>query len=298
MMEGKKTDVRLGRTKGKGEDDLDWHAAFREAIELDFEDYKDVLSFEFEHNLTTQPLRIDALIIKKSPGAVITKNLGKIFKDFNVLEYKNPDDYFSVKDYYKSLAYVYLYIALDKKANIGNITLSIVESRKPVELIKHLEGHGLKATMEKAGIYKVEGAGFPVQIIINLELSKADSLWLRNLRKGLDTEDAMQVLDKLNDKEKLAQALAYLEVLMKANVSTIKGVINMKYPTIEEILADTIPGKKLIDRSRAQGISQGVSQGEQKVLSLLKQGYTVDAIEKMLNQQSNEAGTKQAKPTA
>jgi hypothetical protein len=49
-------------------------------------------------------------------------------------------------------------------------------------------------------------------------------------------------------------------------------------------------GKKFVEK--------GMAQGEQKVLNLLKQGYTVDAIEKMLNQQNHESETPPARPTA
>ena len=39
-----------------------WHPAFVQAIQQELEDYLDVLTFESEHQLTTEPLKIDVLI--------------------------------------------------------------------------------------------------------------------------------------------------------------------------------------------------------------------------------------------
>ena len=41
---------------------ISWHPAFIQAIQLELEDYLDVLTFETEHQLTTEPLKIDVLI--------------------------------------------------------------------------------------------------------------------------------------------------------------------------------------------------------------------------------------------
>ena len=67
-----------------------WHPAFLQAIQLELEDYLDVLTFESEYQLTTEPLKIDVLIIKKKKDVVIEKNIAQIFRQFNVVEYKSP----------------------------------------------------------------------------------------------------------------------------------------------------------------------------------------------------------------
>jgi hypothetical protein len=71
-----------------GSPPVDWHAAFRDGIQLAFLPYRRSLSFEFEYPLNTEPLRIDAVIIKKQPGAVIDMPLGALFRQVNILEYK------------------------------------------------------------------------------------------------------------------------------------------------------------------------------------------------------------------
>ncbi|MDR1108940.1 MAG: hypothetical protein LBL19_07895, partial [Spirochaetaceae bacterium] len=54
---------------------LRWHLAFLQAIQLELIDYKDSLQFTAEAPLTTAPLRLDLLIIKKPPSLVIDKNI-------------------------------------------------------------------------------------------------------------------------------------------------------------------------------------------------------------------------------
>ncbi|MDR2483260.1 MAG: hypothetical protein LBD08_06475 [Treponema sp.] len=66
------------------------------------DEYRSCPEFETEHQLTAEPLRIDLLIIKKKPEIIIKKNIGAIFRQVNVIEFKSPDDYISVDDFYKA----------------------------------------------------------------------------------------------------------------------------------------------------------------------------------------------------
>jgi hypothetical protein len=88
---------------------LKWHPAFLQAIQLELVDYKDSLEFKYEHQLTTEPLRIDLLIIKKPSDLAIDKNIARVFRTDNIVEYKSPGDYLSVKDFLKVYAYACLY---------------------------------------------------------------------------------------------------------------------------------------------------------------------------------------------
>jgi hypothetical protein len=76
--------------------------------------YRKVLSFEFEYSLNTEPLRIDAVIIKKRPQAVINNPLGAIFRKVNIVEYKSPGKSLSLKDFHKTEAYGRLYSGMKK----------------------------------------------------------------------------------------------------------------------------------------------------------------------------------------
>jgi len=78
-----------------------WHPAFIEALQMELRDNQDALEFHPEYPLTSEPLRIDCVVIKKAKDVIIRKNIAVIFREWNILEYKSPDDYVSVADFYK-----------------------------------------------------------------------------------------------------------------------------------------------------------------------------------------------------
>jgi hypothetical protein len=262
------------------EDKLNWHEAFQDAVKMEFAAYKEVLEFEFEEQLTVQALQIDAVIIKKRPEVKLELNIGRIFKGVNVIEYKSPDDYFSIKDYYKVFGYVYLYLNLNKDAELSDITLTIVESRHPKALLDFLRGRGLKVEERGAGITAVLGEAFPVQIVEMKKLSSSENKWFSELRTDLSLEDAERVSEQFTDKENITFASAFYSVVAKANSKIFMEVWKMKYPTMEE----------MFEKSGLTKIWE--TRGEEKILSLFKQGYTVDQVEKiMLDKKSSRKGS-------
>ena len=64
---------------------LQWHPAFQAAMQ------------------------IDLLIIKMEQGKRIEKSIGRLFRRYNIIEYKGPSDYLSINDFYKVTAYACLY---------------------------------------------------------------------------------------------------------------------------------------------------------------------------------------------
>ena len=119
---------------------LQWHAAFFAGIQIELEEEAEYLIFENEHMLGTKPMQIDVLIIKKNSERVIQKNIGQIFKKYNIIEYKSPEDYLSIDDFYKVLGYACFYKADTKKTDeikVDDITVSFMCFRYPRELMKH-----------------------------------------------------------------------------------------------------------------------------------------------------------------
>lgn len=92
-----------------GDAPLQWHPAFRSVMEIELEEEREYLQFLREYNLTKKPLQIDLLIIKMQAGRRIQKNLGQLFRQYNIVEYKSPEDYLSINDFYKVTAYACLY---------------------------------------------------------------------------------------------------------------------------------------------------------------------------------------------
>ena len=100
--------------KSPDEKAIPWHTAFFEAIQMELEEYSQDLQFISEYQLTTEPLRIDVVIIKKSRDIIIKKNIASIFRKENIVEYKSPDDYVSVEDFYLVYGYACVYQSLNK----------------------------------------------------------------------------------------------------------------------------------------------------------------------------------------
>jgi len=53
-------------TKDSESSHISWHPAFVEALQMELEAYEDALEFYPEYQLTSEPLRIDCVIIKKT----------------------------------------------------------------------------------------------------------------------------------------------------------------------------------------------------------------------------------------
>ncbi|MDR3181830.1 MAG: hypothetical protein LBT89_02750, partial [Planctomycetaceae bacterium] len=157
-----------------------WHPAFVQAIQLELAEYKDVLEYESEYQLTSEPLKIDVLIIKKRSNIVIKKNIGQIFKQCNVVEYKSPDDRFTIWDYHKTQCYSRLY-ASQHKISVDEMTVTAVMLKTPHKLLRELD-KCFEVTNPTNGIYYVNGDTSPTQIVVSADLAEEDNLWLRSLR--------------------------------------------------------------------------------------------------------------------
>ena len=114
------------------------------------------LFFENEHQLGTKPKEIDVLIIKKDPNIPIKKNIGQIFKTHNIVEFKGPEDYLCIDDYYKVYAYACFYKSDTRTVDeikISDITISFVCRNYPRSFVRHLQKQGLQIEEKEAGIY-------------------------------------------------------------------------------------------------------------------------------------------------
>jgi hypothetical protein len=119
------------------DDAIDWHSGFYDAVRAELAPYLKRLSIEREHYLTTQPLRMDALIIKKDSDLTIEKSFAEHFRGHNIVEFKSPEDSLSVADFLKALGYACLYPSVES-ARYTDVTLTVICSRFPYALFKEL----------------------------------------------------------------------------------------------------------------------------------------------------------------
>ena len=71
---------------------IQWHSGFYGAAELEFSADRKVLELSREYNLSKEALRMDLLIIRKTADIQIKNEIGRMFRTYNVIEYKSPDD--------------------------------------------------------------------------------------------------------------------------------------------------------------------------------------------------------------
>jgi len=271
-----------------------WHPAFAQAIENEFEDSKDALTFETEHQLTTEPLRIDVLIIKKKKDVVIKKNIGQIFRSFNIVEYKSPEDSVTIAGYHKTHCYSRLYASLNK-ADINEMSVTVVATQHPRKLLAFLRKQYTVKNVHP-GIYLVKGDTSPTQILVSEELSKEENVWLTSLRNDLTKEQIKRVLAAAEGREKID---AYLYTIADANAEIIGELFMRKKEGV--IISEKLDGyfRERYAPLIAEGEAIGVVKGEVKVareiiLESLREkfGKVPKSIERAINQMNDPIALK------
>jgi len=236
-----------------------WHPAAVLAFRTELEDYRDDLAIEAECQLTTEPLRIDVVIIKKTRDVVIQKNIARIFRQYNIVEYKSPDDHVSIEDYHKTHAYARLYAALNK-VGIDDLSVTVATTRHPKKLLAFLEKR-FKVRQEQQGIFVVDGEVYPTQIIVVSELSEKDNFWLVNLRNDLTIEQWDKVITAAEDKPDIGP---YIYALANANAKTLEEFVMQNVLLTEKL--DAYFTKRCAAPWKAEGKAEGKAETLLKIL--------------------------------
>ena len=213
-------------------DVLQWHPAFYADLQIEFQEETYKLMFQNEYPLSKKPMLVDILVIKKKKGEKIHKNIGRIFRTYNLIEYKSPSDYLSVDDFYKVYGYACFYKADTGRENeipAEEITITFVARNYPRKMIRHLLDVR-KYTIEKIepGIYYVCGDVFAIQIIVTGQLSPEHNLWLYSLTDTLtDSRITKELLNEYRGKENNNLYSAAMQVIVAANEQQFKEDNNM-----------------------------------------------------------------------
>jgi hypothetical protein len=236
-------------------DSVAWHPAFFQAIQQELVDYKDDLQFIAEHQLTSEPLRIDLLVIKNEQNIVIDKNIGHIFRGHNVVEYKSPTDHVSVEDFKKVLGYAYLYMSQNKVPE-SDMTLTFVESRHPRKLLEYLKKEGYTIDPSTPGIYLVKGHKLPIQIINSRGLKESENFWFKNLLNTLSAQQCQRVL------KKSVKLSAYADVIIRGNPEAIKEMMQMSKEAFNKLMEESGLAAEWEAKGKAEGIAEGEARGK------------------------------------
>lgn len=206
------------------ENDILWHSGHYAVIKLEFLENDADLTYETEHQLNHEPIRIDLLVIKKNKDIQIANELGAAFRGYNIMEYKSEEDSLSIDTVFKANAYAMLYKAYADEVDgikIDDITVTLTRLGYPRNAMKALAEQGYAIEEKNQGIYMVTGrAILPTQIIIISRLKEELHFWITKLRKSITKEQILQVLKKgkeLNEKKIDLYIGPLINVLADAN---------------------------------------------------------------------------------
>lgn len=218
-----------------------WHGPFCSAVRLELVENKGDVDFQNEYNLSSKPLQIDLLVIKKTEEVSINNEIGKIFRGHNLMEYKSPGDGMNIDTYYKVLGYACFYKANGHQIDAvreDDITISFVREGYPRELFRYFRERRFAVEKKYPGIYYVRKEGFfPMQVIVSGELNKELHIWLTSLTRNLKTSAAETLvyrIGRLKEKDEQMNASAVLNLAMEANREVFEKV-KEENPMFEEL---------------------------------------------------------------
>ncbi len=248
--------------------EIQWHPPYVAAMNLELSNGTNNVKLEPEHTLNTGTLKIDLLV--ECDGSKITGNeIGGIFKQYNIMEYKNPNDTLDIDVFMKAQGYACLFKAYGEKTDsrkIESITVSLVREAKPEKLFRYFEKHGIIIKTPYPGIYYIIGniVPFKTQIIVTKELDKAKHRWLCALSGKLEEQDLKELItsiSQLKGKMEKEYASSVLEVVLKANrklTEKIRSDKNMS-SVLSEIMGPIV--EKMVEERKQEYMEQGMEQG-------------------------------------
>ena len=150
------------------------------------------------------------------------------------------------------------------------ITITLIRDRKPVKLLGELEKSGYGYKKEAAGIYYVNGAMFPVQIIVSSELDVDMHVQLKALTDRLEESLLRQYLLQASTFEGREKNLAdiVLQVIVNSNMEKVrewKGSERIMCEALRVLMADEL------NEERMEGRIEGQREGKIRAYASLVQ---------------------------
>ena len=254
------------KNKKEKQKKLQWHTAFCSALRMELLEDAENLEFTDEFQLTEKPLQIDCTVVKVKRDCKIKNEIGKIFRKHNIFEYKSPMDELNIDTFYKAVAYACLYKVLPNHVNeipAEEITITLIRDRKPVKLLGELEKSGYGYKKEAAGIYYVNGAMFPMQIIESSELDVDMHVQLKALTNHLEESLMRQYLLQVSTFEGREKNLAdiVLQVIVNSNMEKVREWKGSEQTMCEAL---RVLMKEELKEERVAGLREGRLEGQRE----------------------------------
>lgn len=258
------------------EKNTQWHPAFAAAIHMEFAENKADLDFQTEVVLNSMPLRVDMILIKKKTELSLKNEIGRIFRRYNLIEYKSPKDDLNYDVFLKGIAYAYLYKSYEKHVDeilLSEVTLTFIRENSPTKLLKKLKEINLLVEEAASGVYYISGYGeITIQLIVTKELDEAQHVWINALTSQMSELHARRlvyVTRNLIDVDDKYYADSIWEVVASKNVELISRL--REDEDMGSALARIM--KPEIDAAFDNGFSDGFGDGKvTQLFDLLKKG--------------------------
>ena len=222
---------------------IEWHPAFTASLQIEFEDEAEKMIFEPEHLLSKKPMQIDELVIKVHDNESIQKNIGRIFRKHNIVEYKSPEDHLTINDFYKVYGYCCFYQSDTEhvcEISPEELTITFICNHYPRNMIQHLEKvRKLNIEKKESGIYYLTGDAIPIQLLITKELDPEENRWLGSLRNNIKDQNEIEaILKEYEEKKNSKLYQAAMEVITRANWKAIKEAKPSMCEALKELMAE------------------------------------------------------------
>ncbi len=254
---------------------IQWHSGFSAALRITLGDEMELLEMREEYLLGRKPLQMDVLIIKNQRNIEIKKEIGRIFRKHNIIEYKSPEDSLNINDFYKVYGYACIYQANTdtvKEIDPEELTITFVCSHYPREMMKHLFSvRSIRAEQKGEGIYWLTGDAIAMQFLITPKLSGAENYWLQKLRIDLKAgEEIRDVMRNYEKHRKIKDYEAVMDLITRANWNQMKEEKKM-CEALKELFAEEL--READKKGRTEGMELA-----KKIFQLSAKGTPVEKI--------------------
>ncbi|MCL2269232.1 MAG: hypothetical protein FWC23_08625 [Chitinispirillia bacterium] len=245
----------------------------------------DAVTLKEEQLLSKQALRIDILIIKKSPAIRIDRCWARIFRGHNIVEYKSPVGAApSIHVFNKVLGYAGLY-ASQEKVSQADMSASIICFKKPKKLLETLEKDlDCRGLQKEPGIYYIMYNGtapeksLAIQVVVSSELPDSEFL-LKDLNRNIGHAGAKRFAELYEkDEEHMGHLSLWLKTVLCENLEFLLKEEYVK--DYDEMIKQMAIKTGVSDAFRQEGEQKGRLEERRSILEFLRNGHTLEEAEK------------------
>ena len=274
----------------KRKQQIDWHSGFAGGLGLSFQHYRTSIDIEREVPLTKEPPRIDFIVIKKLDDIIIDNSVGKSFRKYNIIEFKNPSDELSIDTVWKTFGYAGFYKGSADHVNDipeEELTITIFRTSFPRKLFKYWKDKNRQIETVAPGVYHLKGlVDIPLQIVVSKELCDDDFRALRIMMPHADENEVRRFLEdarKYTEPADKQDADAVLQVSALANKDTYNRLKEDKEmcDALKELMKDEL--KDSYNNGYDSGYDIGAKEEHEKNISEINAlKAEIDRLQKLI----------------